>query len=365
MSMSNRNSRHTPIGIDIRDDEVFGVQFAKSGGQLTLKACARRPIEANDSEESRELAVTAAVESLLKDSQFAGRRAVSALRSEDVDTRPILLPSEACRDEGPEFAKALLMEASSCLLYSPEDAVLNYLFLDRDSQEEQALTEVLLIATQKELVNKHLSMLKRAGAKVLHVDSAACAAVRLLGADKTAQCIIELDSNYCIVSIGYGHDLQFSRTIKIGVNRIIEAVARHLSVDFAEAERMLEHRGIDHEACASYCTDEFDKTGSLNQATITRGLFESCRTALDELAVEVRRSIDYFGGLQSSTTISRAILAGHVLPKGLAEYLQSRLDVPVSIARAFDSCALDERSPVVDEHLFVRAAGLALRDELT
>ena len=365
MKLTRSENRHTPIGLDIRDDEVFGVQFAKAGEHLSLNACVRRAIAPHDTEDARELAVKNAIESLLKDDAFSGRKAISALGTDDVDTRPVVLPAEACDDEGPEFAKALLVEATSCLLYSPEDAVLNYIFLDQSGLEDQSHTEVLLIASQKERVKRHLKTLKRSGARITHVDSAACAAVRLLGDDDSAHCVIELDSKHCIVSIGRGRDLQFSRAIKFGTERIIQAVAAELDVTPEEAALMLDRRGIDHAAHASFDAAEFDATGALNRGTLQRGLFESCRPVLDQLAVEIRRSISYFGGLRSATGVTHAVLAGGVTPKGLPAYLQSRLEIPVTVANAFAVCGEDTGIDTTEEYLYVRAAGLALRDELS
>ena len=359
-----RQVHYTPIGIDIRDAAVYGVQFAKSEDQFAVHAAARQPIETNPDTEGRAEAVTIAIRELLRGTRFAGRAAVTALPSHKVDTRPVVLPAEACDEDGPAFTRALLQEASSCLLYSPEDAVINYIRLGNSGDEEEKHSEVLLLACRKESAFRHLSLMKEAGVRVRHLDSAACAAVRVLGKDKRTVVIVDLDERHCVISIGKGKDLQFSRTINFGVKDIIEEVSRNLEVDAAVAASMLNHRPISHTAKEPIRHHQVENTGLLSADCLSSGLFDSCRQALERIADEVRRSIDYFSGLRSSSRVETAILAGAVVPKGLEPYLEERLRVPVARARAFNLCPETDLDTNEDESLFVRAAGLALRGEL-
>lgn len=361
---TKRRSALTPIGIDIRDAAVYGVQFARSDDQFAVHAAARVPIEANPDTEGRAEAVTAALRELLRGTRFAGRAAVTALPSHKVDTRPVVLPADAGDEDGPAFARALLQEARSCLLYSPEDAVINYIRLGNSGGEEEEHNEVLLLACRKESAFDHLALMKQAGVRVRHVDTAACAAVRVLGKDERIVAVIDLDERHCVISIGKGRDLQFSRTINFGVRDIIEEVSRNLEVDGAVAESMLKHRRISHKVKEPIRHQQVENTGLLTVDCLSSGLFDSCRQALERIAGEVRRSIDYFAGLRSSSRIQTAILAGAVVPKGLEAYIEERLGVPVARARAFNLCPDTDLDMDEDESLFVRAAGLALRDEL-
>ena len=95
--------RYTPIGIDIRDAAVYGVQFAKSDDRFAVHAAAREPIDANPDTEGRAEAVTIAIRKLLRGSRFAGRAAVTALPSHKVDTRPVSLPADVGDEGGPAF----------------------------------------------------------------------------------------------------------------------------------------------------------------------------------------------------------------------------------------------------------------------
>lgn len=359
-----RNSKYTPIGIDVRDNAVYAVQFRRVGSGMSLHAAGNEPIASNGNGDDREEAVQAALKGLLQKCRFAGRRAVTALPSHEVDTRPVTLPPNIKGETSPGFGEALMLEANSCLLYEANDAVINYLTLDKPEGEEEGPTEILLIACQKDVAFRHIAQFKAARIRVGFVDSGACAAVRLLGEGDSVFAVIELDETHCVVSIGRGKDLQFSRTIKRGMSTIVDAVAADLDIDKEMAARILKRRAVNVEGGACIDPDEVAKTGLVSDDTMARGLFDSCRRSITELAVEIRRSIDYFSGLRSSGWVKRAVLSGSVVPMGLDAFLSKNLNIPVSLANAFECCGEEGVKPEDCESMYALAAGLALREDL-
>ena len=83
------------------------------------------------------------------------------------------------------------MEASSCLLYRPEDAVIDYLPIHMETQLSSGGMQSLLIAARKECVNRHLALLRAAGLRSVHLDVGGCAAARLIGRDNAAIAIVD------------------------------------------------------------------------------------------------------------------------------------------------------------------------------
>lgn len=365
--MSDSHMKHrrpkrsfTPIGLDIADTCIHAAQFTRDGDNYSLHHATQTPIEVSGDKEQDETAVSEAVRRVLC-AGFVGTQVVSALPSSAVDTRPIVLPRGVSPEDEVAFSEALYLEARSCLLYDPKDAVLNYLTFSDEADSKSKQTELLLIACRKDDAMQHLSLMRSSGARSEHIDSSACAAVRFLGQSDKVFAVVELDRDRCVVSIGRGRQLQFSRLMKSGIDRFTRAVTRDLEIDARLAERLLREKGIDHTVRFETNLIEAEMFGELPGDILPAGMYESCSTELEIFADELERSFAYFSGFRTAMSIEYAVLIGTVMPKGLDAFLSDRLRMPVSVGAPPES---DGSDPEVDASSVV-AAGLALRGAIS
>jgi type IV pilus assembly protein PilM len=357
-----KGQKYTPIGIDVRESSVHAVQFASDQGNPKVHVAATEPIVGAASSPAGVAPVVMALKSLVTGYPFVGRDVIGSVPSQDVDVRPIRLPEGVVPGDDDHFRSALNMEARSCLLYSPEEAVLDYVPLGVQSGGEGQHHSVLLVAVKKESVNGHLALLRAAGLNCVHLDVVPCAAARILGNGEATHAAIDLDRRQTVVLMARGADLLFSRTIKFGFQVFVDEVMRTLNVDEVHAEHLLRGYGIEHGRAVRYDLQRIGETGMLVAESMRAIIFEVCSKAFDRFAGELRRSIDYFALQQRGGAIERVVLMGEFVPPGLGEFISDRLSIPAALTNALSRYGADE-SALPGGCAYTIAAGLALREE--
>ena len=358
-----KNQKYTPIGIDVRESSVHAVQFAVSDGGLRLHVAASEPVVGAANEPDGAAPVVSALRCLLAGYPFVGRDAIGSVQSQDVDVRPIRLPEGTTPGDSDQFRSALKIEARSCLLYSPEEAVLHYVPLEVQPGTDAQQHSVLLVAVKKNNVNGLIGVLRAAGFDCLHMDVVPCAAARILGDGEGSYAAIDLDRRQTLVLMARGADLQFSRTIKFGFQVFVDDLSRALNVDKAQAEHILRAYGIEHGRAVRYDLQRIAEGGMIEIESMRAVIFEVCSKALDRFAGELRRSMDYFALQRHGGVIERIALMGGLVPSGFGEFISDRLSVPASPSDALSRYTTDE-SVLPGGCAHVVAAGLALRKEM-
>jgi len=369
MVSARRSKRYTPIGVDIKDSAVYAVQYGRAEGQPKLHAAAWRRIEAADPPQTQEAATISALRSLLASEPFVGRRAVGAAPRTEVDMRRIKLSAGIGPEDGARFVEELVQRARGALLYPPEEAVLDYLPIGDEMQDGRRFLTVLLIASKKQSVLRHLELLKGAGLECVHLDVAPCAAVRMMPEKKTTYAVIELGRRCTVISVAQGSKLLFSRTVKQGMERMIEELAMGLDVPFEEGEALMRTYGIRHNHRTRCDLNQAQETGLIDPEIISATLFEICCRRFEQFVKEVQRSIDYvshqnhaiFGrGPWMGGEVEKVYLVGELIPKGVEPYLSDALEMEVIVAGAFGGPGDREPGTVEGDEGFTVAAGLAL-----
>ena len=370
LGLAQKQKGYTPIGLDLRDTYVHAIQFHLEKGEPKLHAAARQPVADAEAVPVGVAPQVYALTTLLEAHPFVGRRVVSALPSGDVDIRPITLPDGVTPGKGPQFREALRMEARSCLLYGPENAILSYLPIDEPGQESnQDAASVLLVAAKKEIVNRHLALLKAVGLQCAHLDIHPCAALRVLNRREAAEpgdaafVTIELDREHATISLAAGLHLRFSRVVKLGLQTFVAQLMQALEIDAHEATQILSVYGIDPTGAAGLDLDGAATTGTLRAEALPLTVFEICSRALEQFAAEVRRTMHYFSLQRRGAAFTKAYTYGACLPARFEDFLTDALAIPVIRGDAFSPFSRDSGGTSANGAAFVVAAGLALRDD--
>lgn len=359
MGVLNRNREYTPIGLDIENGAICAVQFKRTRRGLRVHATAKSLATTTESTRNP----VEELRSVMHDANFVGHDVVSAISNTETDVRPIQLPAEIDSDRHPGFWDAVRMEASSCLLYTPEEAVIDYLPMRSDAERRDGGMQILLIAARKECVNRHLALLRAAGLRSVHLDVGGCAAARLVGRNNESVAIVDYGPECTSITMARGPHLLFSRAIRTGHSALTAAVTKGLGISEHDAVHMLRTIGLRSESRSTTWMESVEREGRMSRDDLASTIFDTCYEVLDAFSGEIRRSLEYFSAQRQDFTPERVVLAGPLLPLNIEHCLSSKLPLPIELA---DSLATFADGNVERGHrdpAYVVAAGLAMRGE--
>jgi len=359
MGLFSNNGRYLPIGVDIKGSAVYAVQFTRRSGAIRVHTKARQRLpDGSDREET-----IAALRQLTKANPFVGRDTITVLPRDQLDIRPVQLPPDLTPDQGDLFEEAVRAQAFVNLPYSEEDAVLEYLPLGLDETRAEPHFMILIIAARRESVQAHLSLFEEAGLDCLHLDVGPCAAARIFADTDNAFALMELDSRSTSISILRGQHLLFSRTVDFGLNHLADDLAERLNLEPEEAAELIDAVGFDHRGSCALNIDQAAETGLVAAEALPAVLFEICHGSLNQLAEELRRSLDYFGHNYWHDTVTRVVVTGDPIPENVVEFWSERLGIPVVLGGWIAEPRMAGEKAAAESSAYAVAAGLAIRGE--
>lgn len=358
----NRRNRYTPIGIDVRDAEVHAVQFRIRPGGYDLHAVASE--RAGGREENGVGNVLDGLIQMMQSGYFMDNKAVCCMRNREVDIRPIVMPLGLYDETVEGFSEALILEARSALPYPPESAMIDFLPLGTEMVEGVENPALLLVASKKESVNRHLALMATAKINCAHLEGAPCALARVLSDTEGTLCVFDIDSACTEISIIEDGNLRFSRTLHTGYGHMAEQIEKALHVESDEAEFLLRDYGGTSGESVLCDYKEVAESGVLDKEVLLSTIFEICSATYQAFAKELKRSITYYSRHRGHGQVESAMLLGSCVPSMMAEFLSDWLSIPVEHLDIFDRLGIGAIKDVCNQGSFAIASGLALRDEL-
>lgn len=228
------------------------------------------------------------------------------------------------------IGKSVRYEAARYISIPVEEATVEYELLGRSAEG----IDVLLVAAPTKLVESRTEVLLKAGLTPLAVDLEAFALYRALveaspDAADDAQTIVLLDlgAAHTDLNIVRGGTFVLSRSLAICGNSMTEAIAPMVGGDLKAAEEL--KLAADLELAKGAGDSDSD------QARAVRAI----RRVLDEIAKEVRRSINYYkesAERPEQTGVDKLLISGGgALVRGLAPFFESNLEIPCSVGDPF------------------------------
>ena len=297
--------------------------------------------------------VSAAVKKVLRVAKIGQKKVVAAIAGQAVVVRHIKMP---LMDEG-ELAGAVRWEAERYIPFPVEEVVLDYEITSRNRDAGEM--EILLVCAHNDIIHSHLDVLREAGLQPLAVDIQPFAMMRGMGIEHRRP-----EGNVAMLDIGAGSsDLviagdgipSFTRILPVAGNRLTELVAKHTKLEKVEAEEAkIAHNDL--------LIEPDQSAGENREDQVNMALKEG----LKDLALELRRSFDYYQLQHKGEVISELILSGGgSMIKNLPSFLEKELEVKVSRG-VFDERLRCPQSLLEEfkEYLpvFTVALGLALRE---
>jgi type IV pilus assembly protein PilM len=176
---------------------------------------------------------------LLRDKKVSEKNAVVGLASNKIFASVITMPK---LDSG-ELAKAIRFQAEQYIPMAVDQVKLDYAVVEQ-SQDGKSL-EVLLVAAPNTVVTKYAEIIDKAGLEPLALEANAIAVARSLVLSKDiAAVILDLSSVDSDITIISNQTPRLMRSVPIGEQTLIKAVAQELGLDPAQANQFVAKFGL-------------------------------------------------------------------------------------------------------------------------
>ena len=360
---SRKQPLYTPIGLDHADGVLKAIQFARRGDGFALQAMAIERIGETAEPEQGTAQLADGIRALLAQGGFKGSDVSLSIPSDEVDVREVRLAESNSPENRERFQECLRGEARACLLYNPEEAVIDALPLDAFAEPApKAGSAYLLVAVRKKRAEYILNAVRMAGLKPLALDIRPCALVRTLEKSSTPIAAIELEKYHSSVSISIAGRLQFNRVFKVGWMHIAETLAAAFEVSVSDALHTLDSFGFCAATDANFNIAQVEACGKLDRSTISNRLGEICGPTLERFALEIQRTLKYFSAQRRAQTEPRLLLFGDHLFPGIEAILSSIAELSAERAHSLPPLARSCAELNGKSASFAVAVGLALRE---
>lgn len=344
------NSRSPAIGLHLGPRFATLAQVSGSAQHLGLTAFAQvlLPARGEATDEQYDELVASTLKLMVSDHGFRGHRVVSCVPADDLHLQSVRLPQLP----PDELQKVVRWEAEERLPFPAANAELRYLLSGQIRQDATVKQEVVLMACQQTILQRHLRVLERANLEPVAIDVEPCAVLRAFRHgrnDNERIAYLHLGDNLTTVLIADGDSILFLKYVGSGGREMDQAVAKHLELELSEAMRL--RAGVTKSATLD------------SQSDVHRSVIEAIRPQLESLASELELCFRYFMVTFRGQPASKLIVTGCESSPWLAEYLGHSLSCPVEVGNPFAALAQPPQSPGVIEHpgRWSAALGLSLR----
>lgn len=336
-------------GIDLSTSGVKAVRLALGSNGLTLAGYTETrlsPGAFTDGEIVDRAAVVGALATAAKNADISTTNAALP------ESKSYLFETSVQDAKEDEWRTAIEQHLDELIPLPPPETAFDIVGVGQDKQGNARIAGV---GFAQRIVDDTLSVFDQANIVVRSLEGEPFAMARALipAGDTSTVLIIDVGKTTTKLSIVAGRIPRFATTIGIGGHALTLAVQKHFGVTEAEARKVKADRGI-------------------VPAPGNEDYLAAMLSTVSAIRDEISRRLDYWqekATLADHEPVSRAILAGgNASVRGLPEYLEGALRLPVAAGDVFTNLASrDTWIPQLDyaESLaYATAVGLALRDSM-
>jgi type IV pilus assembly protein PilM len=368
------------VGLDIQPGHVAAVQAHVNGG-ITVKHAAGAPLPADIVREGEVLdegVLAETLRELFKDGDL-DRRVRLGVANQRTVLRTLDLPPV---DDRKEIEAAVRFQAQDQVPMPLSNAVLDFHALGIVETPEGQRQRVVLVAAQRDMIQRLLAAVRDAGLRPEGIDLSAFALIRSLyrpDPEHAGRVLYLNVDGLTNMAIAEGTLCRFTRVVGGGIEAMASQLAERRSIPLVEARALIAAADLTlqpaPEPVAQLAVaeaeaeldpapeDEVDPDAPT--AVVEEELVPNdVRTVLDngirEIAGEVRNSLDFHRSQEGGGEVARVVLSGAALDlPGFAEALQEQLGIEVER----ESVHLDGQDfGGVSAHRLTIAAGLAVEE---
>jgi type IV pilus assembly protein PilM len=313
------------VGVDIGSSAVKLVQLrpAKGGYHLVKIGILPLPAEAivdNTLMDSSSIVET--VKQLVGTLGVKAKDATCSISGNSVIIRKISLPVMPVE----ELEDQIHWEAEQYIPFDINDVNVDFQILSPDEQDPSKMN-VLLVASKKDIINDYLSVFAEAGLRLVVVD------VDSFAVQNAFELNYPVDPDQVVALVNIGASIfnlnivrdgvsLFTRDVQMGGNLYTEEIQKQFGISSDQAEEM--------------------KLGAAHSDDPR--LKEVLQRVNDTIALEMRRSLDFYNSTAGEERITKVFLSGGgAKTLQLMDAVQQRLSLPVEILNPFARMAVNEK----------------------
>jgi len=344
------------IGLDIGSSAVRAAELdQRRGGSVRLTHYGEvglPPGAVVDGDVLEPTVVADALRELWKVSGIRNRCVAVGLASQKVTVREIDLPDMPDAD----LADAVRLQAQEQLPMPIDEALLDFVVVERyPVADDRFNVRVLLVAAEKDMVDRLLAPVTTAKLRPVLVDLDAFALLRSLAgptATDEVELIVDIGATVTKIAVRRAGSPLFVRMVRLGGDASTAQLQKVLELSWDEAEKA-----------------KVDASGSMVAGAEIDPEDERARVlqnGVKRVVTEVRDSLDFFRSQHGDVEVQRVLLSGGAsLVPDLAGELQTALELPVEQGDPLGAVDTDRRrrlpAGLDDESLSPAVAvGLAL-----
>ncbi len=319
--------RKDTLGLDIGSSSVKLVQLKEGRGGYTLVKTGMVPLPHEaivDGSIIDASSVVQAIKDLIKDQKVKTKNVASSISGHSVIIKRVSLP--VMTEE--ELADSIQWEAEQYIPFNIEDVNIDFQIIGADP-EGKGQMEVLLVACKKEVVEDYVSVIREAGLNPVVLDIDAFTLENMFEINYPVPkgeniALVNIGASVTNINILSDGITSFTRDISVGGNRFTEEIQKALHLNFQDAEAL--------------------KTGGEVEGRSRDEVRPILERAVDLIASEVKRTIDFFLSTASGEYVSRIYISGGASKsEGLLEAIVEKTGINTERINPFHNIECNRR----------------------
>ncbi len=360
--MLNIKTRY-PIGIDINGDDLYATQLRHSRLGPVVKGVLHREIGGqSDDESDSDNEILPLLKELAGDGTFRGRRVVIRLPPRHLYSFPIRFQLK----KNESLEGAIVRETREYLPFPVEEAVLDYPSIMATLSEGEERYRVNVVALRRGLVERYLSLLKRAGFTVEAIENGISALIRLhnylRSAPNDPTILCHIDRNRTTLSALTKQGIVAELNAQWGIQRALRRLQANLELgnDHRKAGFLLRTFGLTYEDRKT----EVDFSDAKDDR-MQRAVYQIIVPSIEELVNELHKTISYLRSEASDASFQEIHIYGQSgMIRDLDRFVARRLNIKTRIMNPLAEFPLATKELFPDDSNgspFACALGLSLR----
>ncbi len=283
--------------------------------------------EYNDPDrEDRSAAVAETVQKIITEEDLAGYRIITNLPMELEIIRTISFPFSDVE----KIADAIPYEAEENIPFKLEDLQLDFQSLKSFKEGEG---RILLAASHKNNINNYLQILNASGIKPFTMGMEANAlyeCYRYFNKIENESVIqVDIGHTKTIVNFIASNQLLYTRSISVGINAIIKAMASLLKINLSDASRLFLNLNLDLTSFENNEQRDYYKSLGITKPKLKK-IYTLSQDIVGELVEQILLTMKAMQVDCGEITFNRALISGGGSNiSGIGSMLSRELDVPV------------------------------------
>lgn len=226
------SKKYCPIGVDLGSGYLRVAQLGMNGQGLFLQAAGleAKPEEIKTGSPEWQRWGIEAIQKILKQSDFKGKKIVTALPSDDLFIDQVRISKSATA----QAEQAAFSKVQKRLPFKPEEGLIKYVAAEHPDSKSSEV-EVLVLAAPRRQVDRHLAIYEKAGLEIQGISVWPFAMInsysRFFCRRKNEQdrisILLDVGTNHCNIVICRGCQLLFARVIPFGFVQISQNETVH------------------------------------------------------------------------------------------------------------------------------------------